>query len=264
MQSFLERLFKFFYRFSWLRKIGQNSLNLFFPKEDIIVSIYGGIGKGLKMSLNLQYEKSYLFGIHEEPVQKCLKRFISIGSVVYDIGANIGFFSLIASKLTGIEGKVFAFEPVPESYIRLLKNIHLNKMKNIHPVQKAISCKSGVGQFVRGPTLSMGHLKVQSNSISEKFEVKKVTLDDFIFEQSHPVPNVIKMDIEGGEGEGIVGAQKTLKELSPVIICEIHDPANSQLVERELKKAGYVIYNLANQEIVNIPNYGYVLGIKNN
>ncbi len=251
-------------RKSILYKIGRNLINCLVPNKFIPVPIFFGRGKGLKMFLNLHIHKSYCFGFHEKPVQKCFKRLVHKNSVIYDVGANIGFFSLISSKLSGPKGIVFAFEPVPENYRYLIKNKQLNKMQNIHPVKKAVAEKSGIDIFSREPTFAMGHIQEESKVTSSKIIVSTVSIDDFIFNQKHIEPDLIKMDIEGGELQAIMGARRTLREICPVFILEIHGPEKSKIVGKELKNAGYTFFNLENQEIKILPDFGHAIARKIN
>ena len=89
-------------------------------------------------SLKLSINKSY-----EEFETKLVKDIIKEGNVVVDIGANIGYFTLIFSRLVGRKGEVFAFEPEPNNFNLLKKNIEINDYKNVNLINKAVSNKSG-------------------------------------------------------------------------------------------------------------------------
>ncbi len=78
-------------------------------------------------------------GTYELDKQVLFSKYIKSGMTVFDVGANVGYYSLLASVLTGKEGKVFSFEPLPENISYLKKHIALNKLKNVSVVEKAVS-----------------------------------------------------------------------------------------------------------------------------
>jgi hypothetical protein len=84
-----------------------------------------------------------IFSIHEPLETGLVKEKIKKGDVVLDIGANIGYYTLIFAKLVGEEGKVFAFEPEPTNFSLLEKNVEINGYKNVVLIQKAVSNETG-------------------------------------------------------------------------------------------------------------------------
>jgi hypothetical protein len=99
--------------------------------------IEDGVGKGLKFST--PYNFSYVLGTNELPVQNEISRILHKGEVFFDIGANVGFFSIMAARIVGEKGKVYAFEPVMENLISFQKNVELNKFGNVEIITKAVS-----------------------------------------------------------------------------------------------------------------------------
>lgn len=145
---------------------------------------------------------------------------VNQSDVVYDIGAHVGFYTLLSSKLVGERGRVISFEPFPANLSYLERHVSLNSLKNVQIVGKAVSNRSGKMLFAIGPTSSMGHLSDQE---SEKtIEVDTVELDKFIHDESLPIPNLIKVDIEGAEFEFCMGAQQLLKKHSVKIFMATH------------------------------------------
>lgn len=130
------------------------------------------------------------------------------GMTVLDIGAHIGYYSLLASRLVGKEGRVYAFEPSPESYDLLLQNLELNDVTNAKPVQRAVSDKTGITE------LYLSRDSLASNTTSRAFpdwqpiEVQCVRLDTAL--KDVPV-DFIKMDIEGGETRALNGMLNILE-----------------------------------------------------
>ena len=237
--------------------------NLCLPLKERIVAILGGLSKGLKMDLNLQTEKAYWLGTYETRVQALLREVIKPHSVVYDIGAHIGFFSLITANLTGSQGRVFAFEPSSENLQRLRRNIGLNKMTWIYPVPVAVCSQTGTGQFECASNhSSMGRLQIPKQDYQKSCFAPTITLDNFVFQHNYSPPDVIKVDIEGGEGRAMAGARKVLAKFKPVIICELHGHKSSQQAWGVLQRANYEIYDLRGRRLMNMPNYGHVMALK--
>ena len=80
---------------------------------------------------------------YEQLLTKLFKKEMKQGMIVVDIGAHIGYFTLLAARLVGETGRVFAFEPDPDNYSLLIKNVSVNGHDNVIPVQKAVSNKTG-------------------------------------------------------------------------------------------------------------------------
>jgi len=134
---------------------------------------------------------------------------IKPGMVVVDLGASIGYYSLAASRLVGETGKVYAFEPYPDSFNLLVKNIEVNRFTNIVPVQKAISDKAGTSRLHLSTEPAMNTLS-SSLTISHRgyVEVSITTLDEYFGDNK---VDVIKMDIEGSESLALKGMRNVIK-----------------------------------------------------
>jgi FkbM family methyltransferase len=143
------------------------------------------------------------------------------GGVLYDVGANVGAFSLIAAKVCGRRGTVVAFEPGFASFAHLCRNIVLNRCESIIiPVPLALAGLSGLGSFAY-LTLDPGqsrHRFRQDAWVADEAEAAKrylqpvlaMTLDSVIRTFSLPRPNHLKIDVDGGEIEVLRGAAETL------------------------------------------------------
>lgn len=131
------------------------------------------------------------------------------GDVMLDIGAHVGYYTLLAAKLVGASGKVYAFEPEPENYATLLRNIELNKLDNVVAVRKAISNRNTPCQFFLSQ-LDNGNHSLVHLGLPEKgtISVETTTLDQFLEEVGWPRIDIIKMDIEGSELAALEGMEK--------------------------------------------------------
>ncbi len=158
-------------------------------------------------------------GIYEPRTTILLKKVVKRGDTVIDIGAHIGYYTLLFSRLVGERGKVYAFEPEPRNYALLSKNIKLNKAKNIIPLQNAVSNKKGTTRLYQDEDNPGEHSTVVQ---SGRFvEVESITIDDFITSSKVKRVDVIKMDIEGGEFFALLGTLKTIKQNNLKIIMEL-------------------------------------------
>lgn len=188
------------------------------------VRIPSGAGKGLCFNAG-HSNPAYTLGTNEIPVQKAFAKILRPGMVFFDIGANVGYFSVIAARLVGETGKVYAFEPVPENADILQHNIQLNNFANVNIYQKAVSNSPGVGElllaeFSGGSALAHGDTPPD---LKDSISVELVSIDSVVYEENFKPPSMIKIDVEGAEIEVLLGMQRTMKEYQPVILYEIDD-----------------------------------------
>jgi len=139
------------------------------------------------------------------------KKVVKEGDTVVDLGANLGYYTLLAARLVGKKGKVYAFEPEPTNYALLLKNIELNGYNNIVPMQEVVSNISGTVNFFLDEKDTGAHTMYRPEPKAKSIEVPSVTLDEF-FRDQEPRINVIKMDIEGAEIAAVQGMERIIGE----------------------------------------------------
>lgn len=158
-----------------------------------------------------------------EPFETLIfKKFIKKNTIFIDIGAHIGYYSLLcASKAT--KGKIFAFEPVPQNFNLLQKNIILNGLTNIEPIQKAVSNQNNNVSLFLSNDSNTGDNRFFGDSVFGKLGEQKsikvscLKLDDF-FKEYNILPNVIKMDIQGAESLALKGMKNTLQNVENLIL----------------------------------------------
>jgi FkbM family methyltransferase len=152
------------------------------------------------------------------------RQVIRPGDVVIDIGAHWGYFTLLAATLCTDAGKVYAFEPHPENFAMLTKNIAANQLSNVVAIQKAISDCQGEARLFQAQA-SMGHSlyhlpqdsRVAKDSPPVTISISTVRLDDF-FAADSIRPRLIKMDIEGAEPSALEGMQGLIKRSSELVL----------------------------------------------
>lgn len=192
------------------------------------VSIWGKDADYLRR--NFFNSSAYFFeGPYEERGVKIKK-----GDSVIDAGANIGLFSVLASKKTGAEGKIFSFEPIENSAKILEKNILNNNIKNANIIKQALGEKNCEKEFtvLENSAENTGYFQGDY----PKETVKVTILDDFVAENNLSKVDFIKADVEGMERELVRGAEKTIKRFKPnLAICVYHRPDDPEILQGLIK-----------------------------
>jgi FkbM family methyltransferase len=209
------------------------------------VTVAGGELAGAKLLLDMQTEKDYWLGTYEMNLQQVIRDWVKPGMVAYDVGANIGYVSLLLAKRVGENGQVLSFEPLPANQDRLQKNVALNPNMNVRLISKAVSEKEGETTFLVHASGGMGKLQGfagQKADYENKIQVETVSLDGFVYKEKNAVPNIIKIDIEGGEVQALKGMPRLFKEAKPILLIELHGHEAAEDTLAILHKAGYNLY----------------------
>jgi len=174
-----------------------------------------------------------------EPLQtKVIKDLVKEGDVVVDAGANIGYYTILLSRLVGETGRVYAFEPSKNSIKLLKKNLKFNKCTNVELIPKALSNKEGKISFYINP-LDKGNNSIKKAEGSKEVKVMCTKLDNCI--PSNKQIALMKMDIEEAEVVALEGAEDTLKRCDKVVIEAPEDREDYSKIYDLLKAAKYKI-----------------------
>jgi FkbM family methyltransferase len=186
------------------------------------------VEKGAAAGLKLAFPQNldYILGSSEPPVQEAILRSLVPSGVFYDVGANVGFFSLLAARRVETSGFVYAFEPLRENALAIRQNAILNALANLSVFEVAAAEHSGIGELCLtgwdgGCSLSSAEV-VPVNPLQRR-PVRVVALDDLIESGGLRPPTVVKIDVEGVELGVLKGMVKTLQSYRPVIIYEVDD-----------------------------------------
>jgi len=195
----------------------------------------------------------FLMGWLELPSVVHTKRLVRDGMIAIDVGAHVGYYSSLLSKLVGSRGKVYAFEACPENYQALSSNLGVINANNTVAINKAISDRTGKVELL----LSAGHSTHSFYSYKEtvgRCEVETTTLDAFVEQQGLPKVNFIKIDIEGAEPLALAGMTRTIERSDDLtMLIELNPEAlraggsSSSALLRQLSDFGFDVKAIPNE-----------------
>ena len=191
--------------------------------------------KDLFLELIYPYTKKYPIKLGHDPYENKFV-FLEEGDIVIDAGANLGIFSIFAAKKIGLNGKVFAFEPVKEIRNLLIESIKFNNIQNIKVEPYAL------GKTDKNLIFFLDPKRPEANSGffnrgGRKETVEQITLDKFVEKNNIERVDFIKVDIEGMERNFLKGAKNTIKKFKPKIaICIYHRPDDPKILEKMIKE----------------------------
>jgi FkbM family methyltransferase len=185
---------------------------------------------------------SVYFGEMEREQTAAMAEEIRPAGFFFDIGANVGYYTILASRLVGPAGKVVAFEPVPRNIDFLRQHIELNGATNVVLMPVAVSDSKGTVRFALGPDSAMGHI-----GEGGELAVETTTIDD-VTDELGVTPDVMKIDVEGAEREVLLGAAKMFERARPVIFLSTHSDELRTWCVGYLKQLGYAVTPLTGGE----------------
>ncbi|HTN43419.1 MAG TPA: FkbM family methyltransferase [Nitrospiria bacterium] len=159
-------------------------------------------------------------------------------AVVFDVGANIGFYTLqAAASLAG--GTIYAFEPNPEAYSKLVENVGANRAKNVHLLPYAVGSKQGRVWLRRAERTGLGSVEESpAETGNSRVEVEMVTLDGMVEKHSVTRIDLMKIDVEGHEEAVLAGGERALG-MTRRIVMEYHGPEILERVRKFLPDRGF-------------------------
>jgi len=195
----------------------------------------------------------YYQGASEPETADFVRRFLKPGMVFVDVGAHLGEYTLLAASLLGSSGHVHAFEPGPEVFEILRRNIQLNRCANVTASPEAVWEEETLVNFEVNsePSLSAVQMRNEGTDGSATIEVRAITLDHYFADPLMPRPNLIKVDVEGAELQVLRGATSLLvlpPSQAPIVIFE-YGPSNTKRFGYSaddtiqfLREHGYAVY----------------------
>lgn len=239
--------------FKYLPKFVKKSIRLiaktFIPqaKTDTLVPTIFSYSLVINPVLDKVISKNiYFYGGYEIGTLMFIKKHLNEGDIFYDVGANLGLMTILASISVGSTGRVYGFEPCNEIFKKLSKNIKINKCNNVNLFKMGISSFSSKAKIKEVNSDNMGSMQID---LDKNGDIKVTSLDNLIKSKTIMPPDMIKVDTEGFELEVLKGARKLLLNYNPILIVEYTDThaqkRGSQLdIYKTLLKHNYKIYSM--------------------
>jgi FkbM family methyltransferase len=188
-------------------------------------------------------------GNYEPLTTEVIKKEVKRGNTILDIGANIGYFTLIFARLVGKEGKVFAFEPETNNFTFLKKNIRRKRLQNVTLIQKAVSNETGKARLYLC-AYNVGNRMICNSGEGRMYiEVETVRLDEYF--KNYGNIDFIKMDIQGAEWIALEGMLNLLRKNKNLKIIIEFTPDNlkkfgvePQELPKLLLEHGFKLYDI--------------------
>jgi FkbM family methyltransferase len=200
-----------------------------------VVRVRFGINRGMRWIAGAALGNCHWLGFYEADHAAVLQRVVKPGMIAFDVGANVGFYTLALSRLVGETGHVYAFEPEAKNVSILRRHIALNELRNVTVVQAAVSNRTGLVEFEGGGVLG----RIGSNS---EYMVPAITLNDFVA-SGNPMPSFLKMDIEGAESLALEGASTLFEKGQCIMMLATHGADVKQSCVDTVQRSGYDVTN---------------------
>ena len=176
-----------------------------------------------------------LLGSYEPEQTRLFAETIRPGATVLDVGANVGYYTLLSALLAGPSGAVWSFEPNPRNAGFLRRHAAINGLRQVRVEQAAVSDAEGTARFDFGTGSGTGHLASDG-----AIEVRTLRLDDFCA-ANRIIPRVVKIDVEGAEAAVRDGFAATVEAARPVIFLSTHGPERHARCVASLRARGYAL-----------------------
>jgi FkbM family methyltransferase len=186
---------------------------------------------------------SVYFNQVEPDQSEALLGILKPGDIFFDIGANVGYYTLLASKRIGYKGLVYAFEPLVRNVYYLSRHVNLNHAANVVIIAAACADVLNIARFSFGQNTAEGHILTTSADIGsmspEDRSLVPVVTVDAVSALLSIQPNVLKIDVEGAELAVLQGAQATLNSARPHLFLSVHSDELRKSCTTFLNGLGY-------------------------
>ncbi len=203
----------------------------------MVVPILAGPNRGFVWCVGSANHGCWL-GSYELQKQQAIRRLRLEGATAIDLGANVGYYTLLLSRVVGRTGHVIAVEPDARNADRIRFHARINRLSNVRVLEGVAAAHSGTATFSAGPTPTTG--RVVDDGVGEA--VRAYTLDDIVFTGDAQIPAIVKMDIEGSEFAALSGAGLLLAARRTTWFVALHSDEQSQRCVALFRQHGYRIH----------------------
>jgi FkbM family methyltransferase len=198
----------------------------------IHIKIRSGPLKGKKWIVVSGY--SFIRGDYEPYKTEAFLKNFSCGNILFDIGAHIGYYSSIAADINDRKGSVYAFEPRPMNIKFFRRHMKINNFQNVNLTEAAAGESDGYVQFDDNHGSATGFVSRDGN-----IRVRQISIDRMVKDGELPLPDFIKIDVEGGEIELLKGLEYVISSARPKILVATHFPECHKYAENFLNRHNY-------------------------
>lgn len=200
---------------------------------------------GYYMYIDWAQYRSFVYGTWEPEIVRPILSNVGEGMTAIDIGAHIGYYTLLLAKCVGPSGRVISFEPLPANFGRLRQNIEVNSLRQVQAYPQALFSHCAELEL-SGPDNESypGTASLVREVGAKRMRVEAVTLDRVVNGQGLR-PDFVKIDVEGAEYDVLLGAKETITGVRPKMLIELHHfdgDAHSHSVPKLLTSWGYAIH----------------------
>ncbi len=208
-----------------------------------VVRVIRGPGRGMRWIAGAAPHGAWLGTLERSKLGHLIAR-LSEADVFWDIGANVGLYTLPVARRVGPSGSVFAFEPMPRNLEVLRRHIAMNGIGNVIVVAAAVGDEIGTMRMAEGETPSEFHADPAGT-----LSVPSITLDSWQVESKSPLPRIIKMDVEGAEAAVLRGAKNVVVQARPLIYVALHGERQRLECREFLERCDYNLHSLQREPI---------------
>jgi len=238
---------------TWLATAIHSALNRL-PGDKYPVISCGGPLTGYRMKVEWDRYRCFAYGNWEPEIRELVIKNIQPGSVAVDVGAHIGYYSLLFSRLVGPAGKVYSFEPMPSNFSFLSENLRMNKCANVEAVNRAVLDAQRQIRIdaPKDDPLPIG-VSFANPANEGTIVVDTVSLDEYLLPRTARV-DFLKVDAESAEEMVLAGARALIQRDHPRILIEVHHFDGDRTISpvpRQIGEIGYTVTKVAESPVVS-------------
>jgi len=203
-----------------------------------VVPVVSGPSRGMRWIVGSAPHGAWLGTLERDKLARFTAR-LRPGMTVWDIGANVGLYTLPSARAVGPAGCVVPFEPMPRNVRFLKRHLALNGLREVAVCEAAVSDAPGTLRMAEGDSPSEFHADPGG-----AWKIRAITLDEWLAESGARPPDVVKIDVEGSDDAVLRGGAQSLARYRPAIYLALHGAGQRRECARLLADWGYEVTSL--------------------